>query len=113
MQSLKSVFFFLGSSTPLSPQPSVSLTESASTLSSEDVSDLPVEDSGILAEYTSDGLEERDVGTDSDASTIVDEPLEVSFVFKSNPTKIKLDCLLLSGFCMESAVQTNETTLRY
>ena len=50
-------FFLLGSSTPLSPQPSVSLTESASTLSSEDVSDLPVEDSGILAEYTSDGLE--------------------------------------------------------
>ena len=86
----------------------MSLTESASTLSSEDVSDLPVEDSGILAEYTSDGLEERDVGTDSDASTIVDEPLEVSFVFKSNPTKIKLDCRLLSGFCMESAVPLEE-----
>ena len=24
--------------------------------------------------------------------------------FKFNPTKIKLDCRLLSGFCMESAV---------
>ena len=88
-------FFRLGSSAPLSPQPSVSLTES--TPSNGAVPDFPVDDSDILAEVFPDVLDSV-VGTDSDASSIAEDSLEVSFVFKSNPKKTKLDCDLLSGF---------------
>ena len=91
-------FFRLGSSAPLSPQPSVSLTKSTPT--SEAVS---VDDSDILAEVFPDVLDSV-VGTDSDASTNAKDSVDVSFVFKTNLTKIKLDCRLLSGICMESAV---------
>ena len=96
----------------------MSLTESTPT--TEAVPDPPMEDSDFLADVL------EDIGTDLDATTtedshevgaVPDPPMEdsfdstttedsheVSFVFKSNPKKIKLDCRLLSGFCMESSV---------
>ena len=70
----------------MSPQPSVSLVENALNVSFG----LPADASNIL--------------DDMIQSTTIDDTLEMSIVFKPKPTKMKLDCRLLSGFCMESAV---------